>query len=117
MSPPLLDLLLQTFPQASQPVQHLIVKMMTEIGKHYISVSQAKKIFKLLRGSNDHCRSNHLLPILQSLTYMSVKNDQPKRYFMLNGSNSVFVLPNLSNKTFSKVRSDIFEHPAGATST
>ena len=76
MSPPLLDLLLHVFPLSSEAILHLIVKLIQEIGTHYINVSQAKKLFKLMRGPNEFCRSNHLLPILESLTYMSRKSTQ-----------------------------------------
>ena len=57
MSPPLLDQLLHTFPLATPAIQHQIVEIMQQLGRHYINVSQAKKIFNLMRGTKNNCRS------------------------------------------------------------
>jgi hypothetical protein len=90
MHPPLIELILDIFYQLpAQQVQKELLSLLKQLGQHSISVSQLKRIFRLMQFQNDsQCRQPHVGVLLDCLAGMIDISDGPKYFFHFQGQDS-----------------------------
>jgi hypothetical protein len=89
----LLDLTLGIFSQLPMQTQKTASVIIQELASYYITVPQLKRIFRLMQVNANSTRSEHLETILTALSNMVSPSTAFKRYFIMDGISSGFVLP------------------------
>merc|ERR1711991_791364 len=88
----LLDILLEQFPSYQHDIQVKATHLLEIYGKYSISVSQLKKMFRMLLIKGG---TSHVLLILRSLKTIITGVREPKQFFILEGIDSGLQLPTL----------------------
>lgn len=92
MNPSLLDMVLDHFPEQSESVQYVAVKLLQTLGRHSISVAQLKRMFQMMRSSGDY-RPAYTSLLLRSLQGMIDDDVAPRHSFVFGGINSGLKIP------------------------
>lgn len=95
--PHIIDLILDIFPKVTYEIQERASRLLKIVGKHSISVSQLKRIFRQMKVSGD-TRPLYISLLLEALLGMIPNSPVcgPKHFFFLEGENSGLVLPALA---------------------
>jgi hypothetical protein len=90
MHPPLIELILDMFYLLpTQEMQVEALSLLKQLGQHSISVSQLKRIFRLMQlQAESFCRHPHVGVLLDCLAGMIDVNDGPKYFFHFQGQDS-----------------------------
>ncbi|GMH88997.1 hypothetical protein TL16_g11325 [Triparma laevis f. inornata] len=110
-SSPLILFILETFSGLPAEAKIFARQILQEIGNFYITVSQVKKVFRLMQPTSptnnstpnnaiSECRSEHLEDVLCAMGGMIPHHQDPNRYFILDGIASGFDVPELPQAVF-----------------
>ncbi|GMI06941.1 hypothetical protein TrVE_jg13060 [Triparma verrucosa] len=106
-SSPLILFVLETFDGLPAEAKIFARQILQEIGSFYITVSQVKKVFRLMQptstfnnSTTGECRSEHLEDVLCAMGGMIPLTQDPNRYFLLDGIASGFAVPSLPQAVF-----------------
>jgi hypothetical protein len=97
LQPNLIDLILDIFAKVTVEIQERASRLLIIAGRHSISVSQLKRIFRLMKVSGD-TRPMYISLLLKALLGMipDLPEFGPKHFFFLEGENSGLELPSLA---------------------
>lgn len=90
--PTVFDLVLDVFPLLNPEIQEKCVQLLQSIGRHTITVSQLKRIFRLMR-LKDARRPMYTWYLLDALEGMISEEKSPKNFFFFHGYDSGMRLP------------------------
>lgn len=92
MTPSMLDLVLDVFPGMPISVQDSSVGLLQTLGRHSISVSQLKRVFRMMQSRGDF-RPSYTARLLTSLKGMIAEGEQPRHTFVFEGASCGLQLP------------------------
>lgn len=95
LQPSVIEMVLLLFPQLSRAVQPTALELLQQMGKHSISVSQLKRIFRVMQVTDEQHREAHVAPLLDSLAGMIENSNRPKYFVSCQGEQSGLELPPL----------------------
>ena len=92
MNPSMLNLLLEAFPGMPVIVKEASVFLLQALGRHSISVSQLKKIFRMVQSRGDF-RPAYTSHLLHAVKGMISEDEEPRHSFVFDGEDSGLQLP------------------------
>lgn len=92
LQPSVLELVLDVFPRLSVKLHPIAVELVQRIGRYTITVSQMKRIFKILQTKGEK-RPRFTPLILQALQGMINTADVPRNFILFQGNGSGLLLP------------------------
>ena len=98
----LFDMILDQFPSYESDIQVDAAGLLEVLGKHSISVSQLKKLFRMIQ-SRGKCRPPYTSLLLRTLRAMMIEKREPRQFFILEGAVSGLLLPPIQRWPASKV--------------
>jgi hypothetical protein len=90
----LFDIILDQLPSYDRELHVDAALLLRTLGKHSISVSQLKKIFRTIQSRGKYCPPYTSL-LLRSLKAMMVDKREPRQFFILEGVKSGLMLPSI----------------------
>jgi hypothetical protein len=101
MNPSMLDLVLDVFPGMPDIVKDASIGLLQTLGRHSISVSQLKRVFRMIQSRGDF-RPAYTAQLLTALKGMIAEGVQPRHSFVFEGVCSGLQLPCINKWPASK---------------